>query len=86
MYYIFLHRGIIARSTQKSYDKPSPPGISDSSRDADNNRKASTDVAYFYRYRYRLGIHTTDFASRHPRWRGTEITARAETTANAFEN
>lgn len=31
-------------------------------------------------------IHTTDFASRHPRWRGTEITARAETTANAFEN
>lgn len=44
------------------------------------------DAAYFYRYRYRLGIHTTDFASRHPRWRGTEITARAETTANAFEN
>lgn len=84
--YFFLHRGIIARSTRKRHDKPLPPGISDSSRDADNNRKASTDAAYFYRYRYHLGIHTTDFASRHPRWRGMEITARTETTANAFEN
>lgn len=53
-----------------------------------NNRKVSEDVAYFYRYRYRLGVQPT--ISRHAThdggWRGEEITARTETTANAFEN
>jgi len=74
-------------------EKPLPPGVQEFSTLAamptarNNNRKVLGDEAYFYRYRYHFGVQPISRHATHDGgWRGEEITARAEMTANAFEN